>query len=124
MPFRVTPTGLIECDTLDEAIALQRRLAGKDSTTIGAAAHGNNGRASAASTAGTGSFRDKVVAVISKQWASAQQVVAETGLDIRQVRGVINAPGLSDRIERRNADGVKEYHWKEGTDTPAGRAGK
>src|SRR5437660_2256188 len=43
-------------------------------------------------------IRDKVLAVISK-WATVDQVCEETGLTVKQVRGVLHAPGLKGRVE-------------------------
>jgi hypothetical protein len=58
----------------------------------------------------TGSIRERVFAVIGSRWATVEMLVEQTGLDIRQVRGVLNAPALIGKIEKRDAgDGKKEY---------------
>src|SRR5437588_733570 len=59
------------------------------------------------------SIRNRVLDVIKKDWASVQRIVDLSGLEARRVRGVINAPGLADRIERRGYRGAKEYRWKQ-----------
>src|SRR4051794_31846354 len=41
---------------------------------------------------GRQSNRARVLEVISKDWATAQQIADKTRLHIRQVRGVLNAP--------------------------------
>jgi hypothetical protein len=58
------------------------------------------------------SNRDRVFEYITV-WATAQDVADQTGLDIKQVRGVVNAPGLIDVIEKRESStGTVEYRLK------------
>lgn len=58
------------------------------------------------------SFRAQVLAVIGKEWATVDQIAEQSGLAARQVRGVINAPSLARRIERRDGIGGTEYHFR------------
>lgn len=61
---------------------------------------------------GAESFRSRVLDIISTEWATVQDIVGRTGLTIRQVRGVLNAPGLSDKIQRRSTgQNQNEYHF-------------
>ena len=60
-----------------------------------------------------GSFRDRVLAVIGNNWANVTKIQHETGLEIKRIRGVVNAPGVRDRIERRTVDGNAEYRLRE-----------
>lgn len=61
----------------------------------------------------SGSIRDKVLDAI-RDWATTDDVMTATGLKKRQVRGVLNAPGLGHSIERRDVDGKREYRYTKG----------
>ncbi|HEY7159152.1 MAG TPA: hypothetical protein VH575_34730 [Gemmataceae bacterium] len=57
------------------------------------------------------SFRARVLSVITASWASVNAIATQTGLNVRQVRGVINAPGVARQLERRpSMAGETEYH--------------
>jgi len=66
--------------------------------------------------AGTGKIRNTVLAAFRQDFLSVQTVVAQTKLTIRQVRGVISAPGLTDKFARKQIEGVT--HYKYGGDMP------
>ena len=57
-------------------------------------------------------LRERVRLSIEAKWLTAQEIVVATGLTIRQVRGVLNAPGFSDQIERRSVNGSVHYHFE------------
>jgi hypothetical protein len=61
-----------------------------------------------------GSFRSRVLAVITTEWATIGAVAERTGLEVRQVRGVISAPSLARMLERRNSVNGLEYHLRPG----------
>jgi hypothetical protein len=60
-----------------------------------------------------GSFREMVVGVISQDWASVAAIAQQTGLTIKQVRGVLNGPAIAKLLKRRDNNGVMEYHRPE-----------
>jgi hypothetical protein len=120
MPFRFLPGNVIECDTVEEALSLQRASRGSVAAPIsnGSTVLDRRDRvAQAIRQQGHGSIRDRVLA-IAKDWVAVDGVVQLTGLEPRQVRGVLLAPGLKDRIERRTSALGREYrlrHTKEDT---------
>jgi hypothetical protein len=59
----------------------------------------------------TGSIRDRVLAAIAEDWATVETIIEQSGLTKKQIRGVLNAPGLSDQIERRSLGEKKEYRY-------------
>jgi hypothetical protein len=59
----------------------------------------------------TQSKRKLVINYIKGVHASAHDIVAHTGLTMKQVRGVLNAPGLGKRIVRRTLNGVTLYNF-------------
>ena len=67
--------------------------------------------------AGGGRIRDQVLGVLRTGFFPAQHVVKQTGLTMRQVRGVITAPDMKGSMERRTANGVKEYHYRDDPST-------
>src|SRR6266446_3176278 len=56
----------------------------------------------------TGSNRDRVFAIIAGDWATVDEIANGTGLTIRQVRGVVNAPGVRHRIDTQDVGGRRE----------------
>jgi hypothetical protein len=59
------------------------------------------------------SFRARVIKIITAAWATVNQIAEQTGLEVKQVRGVINAPDMSSRLERRPSEsGDTEYHLR------------
>jgi hypothetical protein len=65
----------------------------------------------AVSNNGSGSIRGRVLPLIAKDWWSVRALVEKTGLTVRQVRGVLNAPVVSDSIETRDHEGAREYRY-------------
>lgn len=59
------------------------------------------------------SIRAKVVSVIRGEWGTVNLIAQMTGLSIKQVRGVINAPHLIGTFEKRETNGTMEYKAKE-----------
>lgn len=59
------------------------------------------------------SFRERVLGVITSEWATVATMVERTGLTIMQVRGVLSAPNLAERIEKRNSASGMEYHLRQ-----------
>lgn len=59
------------------------------------------------------SISDRVLAIVGHEWASVERIILETGLKVKQVRGVINAPRLKGKIERRKVGGQAEYRLKQ-----------
>lgn len=57
------------------------------------------------------SIRERVLEQIREQARSVRDIETATGLTKRQVRGVISAPDLKDRIDRRTQDGIVEYRY-------------
>jgi hypothetical protein len=57
----------------------------------------------------TGSNRDKVLAVTTDSYASVQEIADLTSLEVRQIRGVINAPDML--FEREDRNGVACYKY-------------
>jgi hypothetical protein len=58
------------------------------------------------------SIRDRVLVHIRKDFASVERLVELTGLGVRQVRGVVNAPRLQGRFDKRTVRGQVEYRYK------------
>ena len=58
-----------------------------------------------------GSMRARVLEVIRSDWASVNQIKEKTGLEHKQVRGVINAPTLN--VEHRDTEGERQYRLKQ-----------
>lgn len=67
------------------------------------------GRQKRLQAGGKTSFKDQVFAVIAGDWATVREIVEKTGLTVKKVRGVLNAPYLKGRIKTREKDGRKEY---------------
>jgi len=57
------------------------------------------------------SIRERVLEQIREQSRSVRDIEATTGLTKRQVRGVISAPDLKDRIERTSHNGTVHYRY-------------
>jgi hypothetical protein len=64
----------------------------------------------------TGSNRDRVLDIIKTDWATADEISERTGLSVKQVRGVLNAPRLGDDIDRQVVNGKLQFHWR--SDSP------
>jgi hypothetical protein len=61
---------------------------------------------------GKKSNRDKAIAVL-KDWTTAENMVQLTGLTLKQVYGVLTAPGVKEQIEKREIGGNrKEFRLK------------
>jgi hypothetical protein len=60
-----------------------------------------------------GSIRDKVLACFRRDFLAVRDVAQETGLDNRQVRGVLTAPDLKASFQRREVDGLTHYKYIE-----------
>jgi len=58
------------------------------------------------------SIREKVFSIISNDWATVSRICEQTGLDYKQVRGVLHAPVVKDNVEKREAGDVTEYKLK------------
>ena len=57
-------------------------------------------------------IREKVIGSIIEKTSTVDQIADETRLDPRQVRGVLNAPDLHDKIKRdRNGEGEAIYQF-------------
>ena len=56
-------------------------------------------------------IRERVLEQIRDQARSVREIEANTGLTKRQVRGVISAPDLKNRIERTVRHGVTHYRY-------------
>jgi hypothetical protein len=58
-----------------------------------------------------GSIRDRVLKETT-DYVTVKHIADKTGLDMRQVRGVITAPDLKEHFEKRdNHEGVTEYRF-------------
>ena len=61
------------------------------------------------------SVRDEVYAVIRGKWLTSAEIAQATGLDRKQVGGVVNGPRYKHQIEKRHEpSGVRSYRLKEG----------
>jgi predicted Rossmann fold nucleotide-binding protein DprA/Smf involved in DNA uptake len=78
----------------------------------GATAQENGDKPKAKRRAGNGSNRDKVLAIVDHEFASVGEISKRTGLDAKQVRGVLNAPGLKGHFDKQEADGELQYRTK------------
>lgn len=66
-----------------------------------------------------GSIRERVLHVLRKDYTAVADAVANTGLQTRQVRGVITAPDVKDHIRRRKeSDGTTLYKFVENENSP------
>lgn len=59
-----------------------------------------------------GSIRDRVLAHTDQDWTTAEHVSKQTGLTVKQVRGVLHAPGVKEKVEKREVDGTMQYKTK------------
>ena len=57
-----------------------------------------------------GSLREQVVRATAT-WRSIAEIIRSTGLQQRQIYGVLGAPDTRDRFERRRVGGVKQYRY-------------
>jgi hypothetical protein len=109
MPYRVLPSGAIECDTAQEAVSLQRLVAHQPPIGNGTT---EPHRQQNQPEAREGSIRDRVLAAVA-DWNTVENIVRKTNLEARQVRGVLLAPGLRERIERRSSTAGKQYRVRQ-----------
>jgi hypothetical protein len=88
---------------------IEQYLAESDSSHVG------NGAPKPARTGAGKSNREKVFALLGRGWTTVPEIIKEAKLQIKQVRGVLNAKGL-DTIESRLVEGTttgqKEYRLK------------
>jgi hypothetical protein len=56
-----------------------------------------------------GTIRDRVRHATTGKFASVTEIAEESGLEIRQVRGVVNAPDAE--FERQRSDGIQRYQF-------------
>ena len=61
---------------------------------------------------GTGQIRNAVLAAFQREYLSVEMAAKETGLEPRQVRGVLSAPALADRFTKRSVEGAKQYKYE------------
>ena len=66
----------------------------------------------AAPRAGTGKIRPKVLAALSGDFRPIKEVANETKLKPLQIRGVVLAPGLKDRFDKKEVDGIMHYKYQ------------
>ncbi len=59
------------------------------------------------------SFKDQVLNAIREDWLTVTAIAETTGLTIKRVRGVVNAPNLKDGIEKKEVGGQTAYRLKE-----------
>jgi hypothetical protein len=59
-----------------------------------------------------GSIRERVLSIIASDWAGVPSMAKKLGLDGKQVRGVVLAPDLKDKIQRRESNGITEYRYE------------
>ena len=65
---------------------------------------------------GTGQIRNTVLAAFRREYLSVEMAAKETGLELRQVRGVLSAPTLADKFDKKTVSGVKQYKYKGATE--------
>ena len=70
------------------------------------------------------SIREQVLEQIREQSRSVRDIETVTGLTKRQVRGVISAPDLKDRIERTAHSGTVQYRYIGDGDSEAENDGR
>lgn len=63
--------------------------------------------------AGTGKIRNAVLSVFRQDYCSVRAVAEKTGFEVRQVRGVVNAPALKAKFSRKEVGDVMHYKYKE-----------
>src|SRR5579862_3803786 len=61
-------------------------------------------------TNGDGSLRESVLRIIKTRWATVNEISAESGLPVKQIRGVLYAPTLRERIDKQgHGKGDRRY---------------
>jgi hypothetical protein len=57
--------------------------------------------------------RDQVLGFISQEWASVPKIHVETGLEVWQIRRVLNSRRFRRSLHRREVDGTTEYRYRQ-----------
>jgi hypothetical protein len=60
-----------------------------------------------------GGFTEAVLAAIRHEWASASQIAAKTGLEVKRVRGVLNAPRMKGKLARKIVNDQTVYRLED-----------
>lgn len=58
------------------------------------------------------SIKEQVLAVIRTRWASTAEIHQVTGLNPKQIRGVLNSSSAREEIDRKEVDGQMVYKLK------------
>jgi hypothetical protein len=104
----------IDAEHKEAMKALERLAAYLPNGSAGASKHGLRTDGTPVSR-GQGSQRDLILAVIQSDWATADVISERSGLTKKQVQGVVNAPDLKDRVQRRGGKNGREYRYQEET---------
>jgi hypothetical protein len=55
---------------------------------------------------------DRVLGMLTNTWTGTKEIKAATGLRPRQIRGVLNRPGVREKIEKKEEDGRVLYRLR------------